>query len=288
MVPARPKTGSSELNEFKLHERIRAVPAQVAHLPRFSGTAQKPVAPLPTLLGSRESILVTKLVSSFAAAAIFCAGTVRAEVIDITVPGTTLQQVIGNQFIVGNHLFTLNSNAFSSSVFNPSQIFITPVLNADPTTGAGFRLTGAFGDPPGGGSSTFTLSYAVDMQPAAIAAGMRFDRADLRFNGSSSGDGSMAGVTESISSSNEGALGTLNVSNNAGGTPVFQDQTIFASNTLTELSVVDDGHFLAAGDSGTSSDSFNDFSFGDRSVPTPGAITILAAGAAILVRRSRR
>jgi hypothetical protein len=232
--------------------------------------------------------LIAKLVSSFAASAIVCAGVARADVIDITAPGTTLQQVIGNQFIVGNHLFSLNADAFSSNLFNPGQIFITPVLNPDPTTGAGFRLTGAFGDPPGAPPSTFTLRYTVDMLPAAVAAGLRFDRAELRFNGSSSGEGSMAGITETLTSSSEGALGTLNVSNNAGGTPVFQDQTTFSSNTLTSLSVIDDGLFFAAGDNGASSDSMNDFSFGDRAVPSPSALSVLAGAAGLALRRQRR
>jgi hypothetical protein len=232
--------------------------------------------------------LIGKLASSFAAAVILCAASARADIINITVPGTTLQQVIGNQFIVGNHMFTMSADAFSSNLFNPAQIFITPVLNPDPATGAGFRLTGAFGDPPGGPSSTFTLRYTVDMMPGAIAAGMRFDRAELRFNGSSSGPGSMAGIAETITSSSEGALGTLNVSNNVGGTPVFQDQTTFSSNTLTQLLVVDQGLFLAAGDSGTSSDSLNDFSFGDRLIPTPGALAVFGVAAGVLLRRSRR
>src|SRR5262249_15367644 len=141
------------------------------HLAGFAGTNRNRWHLCPALLGSRESIVVTKLASSFAAAAIVCAGAARADIINITVPGTTLQQVIGNQFIVGTHMFTLSPAAFSSTLFTPSQIFITPVLNADPATGAGFRLTGAFGDPPGGTSSTFTLHYTVDMLPAAIAAG---------------------------------------------------------------------------------------------------------------------
>jgi hypothetical protein len=222
---------------------------------------------------------------SLTAAAAICANA-TADVIDITVPGTTLQQVIGNQFLVGNHLFTLGTNAFNSTAFTASQIFITPVLNADPLTGAGFRLSSAFGDPPGGGNSTFTLAYTVDMTAAAQAQLYRFDRADLRFNGSSSGAGAISQVSEQLASQQEGALGTLNVFNNVGTLPVFQDGTTFASNTLLRLNVTDDGEFNA-GEIGTSSASFMDFSFGDRLIPAPGVLTILA-GAGVLVLRRRR
>jgi hypothetical protein len=228
---------------------------------------------------------VSKLVLSFAAAAAVCVQA-RADVIDITVPGTTLQQVVGNQFIVNNHLFTLAPNAFTSNLFNPSLIFITPVLNADPLTGAGFRLTGSFQDPPGGGPSTFSLHYTVDMLPPAIAAGLRFDRADLRFNGFADGSGSVAQVAETVSSSAEGALGVITVSNNDGSTPVFENQTVFASNSLTQLTIQDDGQF-DSGEEGSSSASFFDFSFGDRAVPTPGTLALLA-GALVLTRSRRR
>jgi hypothetical protein len=222
---------------------------------------------------------------SLSAAAVLCANA-AGDVIDITVPGTTLQQVIGNQFLVGNHLFTLDAGAFTSTAFTASQIFITPVINADPLTGAGFRLSGAFGDPPGGTSSTFTLQYIVDLTIAAQTTGYRFDRADLRFNGSSSGAGAISRVTENLSNSSEGGLGTLTVSNNVGSPPVFQDQTTFASNSLTRLLVTDNGEFNS-GEIGTSSASFMDFSFGDRLIPTPGVLTVLAGAAGLALRRRR-
>ena len=61
-----------------------------------------------------------------------CAGAARATLIDITQPGTTLQQVLGNQFQVGDKIFSVAANGFNSSVFNANNIFISPVVNNDP------------------------------------------------------------------------------------------------------------------------------------------------------------
>src|SRR5262249_50300531 len=112
-----------------------------------------------------------------------CAGAARADLIDITQPGTTLQQVLGNQFRVGDKIFSVAANGFNSSAFDANQIFISPVINNDPITGQGFRLTGAFHDVPVDNiGSEFVLAFSVDIAPEAIAQGFRFDNVQLRFN----------------------------------------------------------------------------------------------------------
>src|ERR1044071_1422363 len=107
------------------------------------------------------------------------AGSARADLIDITQPNTTLAQVVGHQFRVGDKIFTVAATGFNSSVFNASQIFISPVVNADPLTGQGFRLTGAFHDVPGDANgSEFVLAFSVDIAPEFISQGYRFDNVD--------------------------------------------------------------------------------------------------------------
>src|SRR5580765_7667206 len=132
-----------------------------------------------------------------------CTGAARADIIDITQPGTTLQRVLGNQFRVGDKIFSIASNGFNSSVFNANQIFISPVVNNDPITGQGFRLTGAFHDVPGNNTgSEFVIAFSVDIAPEFIAQGYRFDNVQLRFNGAATGNGSFSRVDETVLNGN--------------------------------------------------------------------------------------
>src|SRR3954453_6739806 len=136
----------------------------------------------------------------------------KADLIDITQPNTTLSQVLGNQFRVGDKIFSVAANGFNSSAFNANQIFISPVVNADPLSGQGFRITGAFNDAPGdNNSSDFVLSYSIEIAPEFLAQGFRITDADLRFNGAATGAGSFSRVDETLLNGNNQTLGNRSV-----------------------------------------------------------------------------
>src|SRR5262245_48212407 len=86
----------------------------------------------------------------------------RADIIDITQPNVHLSAVLGNQFIVGDKLFTVAANGFASSRFNANNITISALTGPSP----GFRLGGAFNDTPGDATgSEFVLSFRVEILP---------------------------------------------------------------------------------------------------------------------------
>lgn len=223
-----------------------------------------------------------------------CAGAAGADVIDITQPGTTLQQVLGNQFRVGDKIFSVASNGFNSAVFNASQIFISPVINADPITGQGFRLTGAFHDVPGDNTgSEFVLSFSVDIAPNFIAQGYRFDNVQLRFNGAAVGNGSFSRVDESVLNGNNQNIGNGAVFANGGGASNFQDivNMSHGNGGLTHLNLVKDVQFFANGANGAASASFVDQAFGQfitQSIPLPTAAGLGMMGLGLVFVRRRR
>jgi hypothetical protein len=222
----------------------------------------------------------TYLIPALLAAA---AATASAEIIDITLPNTRLSAVIGNQFMVGNQLFTVGAGGFQSAQFNAADIFISPVINGDPLTGQGFRLFGAWNGIPNAAASRFILTYDVDLTPEAIAQGNRFNLATLRFNGTATGAGSFARVDESVGT-NEGAFDTLTVSAFGEGSSTLQDAGAVAN--LTHMRLITDAQFLAVGASGTAGASFIDNSFGQFIIPAPGAAVLLGMGL-VMARRRR-
>jgi hypothetical protein len=226
------------------------------------------------------------LITGCGAAALCVASRASAALIDITPQGTTLAQVVGNQFMVGDKLFSVPSNGFQSVAFDPSQIFISPLVNGDPMTGQGFRLTGAMKDPPGGGGSDFVLKYTVQVDPNFVAQGYRIDDADLRFNGAATGDGSYSRVDETLLDSNNNILVNKSVYAYGGGTPYLDDHSDLAPITL--INVVKDVQFFANGADGTASASFVDQSFSQTVIPLPTAAGIAAAGLGILAGARRR
>jgi hypothetical protein len=217
--------------------------------------------------------------------------TARADIIDITQPNVTLQQVLGNQFRVGDKLFTVAANGFASSRFSANQIIISAITNANPLSGQGFRLSGSFNDPPGDAAgSEFVLSFGVDILPEFAAQGFRFSDLDLRFNGAATGAGSFARVDETALNGNNQVLGNRSVFALGGGESHLEDHFDFpdVAPGLTHLNIVKDVQFFANGADGSATASFVDQSFSQFVIPLPtGAAMTLAGMAAIAVRRRR-
>ena len=223
-----------------------------------------------------------------AAAAIASAAHAQ-QMVDITQPGTTLQSVLGKQFRVGDKIFTMPQNAFLSDQFSASQIFISAVVNDDPMSGVGFRLTGAFHDTPGDDViSGFMLSYSVEVAPEFAAQGYRIQNGQLRFNGAASGMGSFARVDETMRTAGDMLIGTGYVQATETGPNVY-GLNFAASEPTTRINVVKNVRFFANGQNGTSSASFVDQGFGQIvMIPLPAAAGLGRAGLGLLALRRRR
>ncbi len=214
----------------------------------------------------------------------------HAQLVDITQPNTTLASVLGRQFRVGDKIFTMPQNAFISGEFNPAEIFINAVSNADPMTGVGFRLSGAFNDATPGDAnvSGFMLSYSVDVAPEFAAQGYRILNGQLRFNGAATGDGSFARVDETMRTAGDMLIGSGNVMASQNGPNVF-GFNFPAAVPVTHIDVVKDVRFFAAGAGGTASASFIDQAFAQTVIiPLPTTAGMGMAGLGILAARRRR
>jgi hypothetical protein len=219
----------------------------------------------------------------------------QASLIDITVPGRTLADVLGHRFIVGDKEFTMPANAFSSAVFNANQIFIQPNVSGNPLAGQGFRLTGAWTDSPGFPGSDFTLAYDVQILPEFVAQGYRFDDAILRFNGVATGAGSFARVDETVMNGNNNIIDQVSVFSLGvqGGTGSSDLESVVDAHGLTRLRLLKDVHlFTNTGTNGvpggySSSISFIDQVFSQVVIPLPttAAMGMVALGIGAVRRR---
>ena len=211
------------------------------------------------------------------------------QLVDITQPGTTLADVLGRSFRVGDKIFTMSQNAFLSDQFSANEIFISAVVNADPMSGVGFRMTGAFNDSPNDElPSGFMLSYSVDVAPEFAAQGYRIMTGQLRFNGAATGAGSFARVDETMRTAGDMLIGTGNVMASQGGPNVY-GLDFAATEPQTRINVVKNVRFFASSPGGTASASFVDQGFGQIvMIPLPGTAGLGMAGLGLAALRRRR
>lgn len=206
-----------------------------------------------------------------------------AAVIDISGGNVTMNQLVGNSFIVGDKEFFID-------FFTPFGIPGTAVT-ARPVNfglnGIGFDLVGAWNDPPGDPNSTgFNLGYRVQVLAPFAAQGFRIVDAHLSFNGTATGAGSFAKVAESMFNQANGApLGNMLVMAD-GGVPQGQwtlNQSIVFAPVL-EINVIKNFQLFANGANGTATTSFVRQTFSQ--VPAPGGAALIGlAGLATLRRR---
>ncbi len=216
-------------------------------------------------------------------------GMAHAQLVDITQPNTTLASVLGHQFRVGDKLFTVPTNAFTSDVFNASQVFISPLTTGDPNVGVGFRLSGNFAAAVGSGVSDFQIAYTIEIAPEFVAQGLRFTGAGLAFNGSATGLGSFARVDETVlDGNNNNVLGNHSVFAVGAGGPTVLSDTFTSVRGYTRLNLVKDVQFFANGVNGTANASFVDQTFNQVAIPLPSTAALAFFGISGVALRRRR
>lgn len=226
-------------------------------------------------------------VAALAAAFVFSAGVAQAAIIDISGGDKTLDDVVGNQFIVGDKLFTITS--FTSASFAGDQIFIVPYIAGDPQMGRGFDLTGAFQDFVRGDAlvSEFALEYTVEIVDDPAYSDYWIVDNRLIFNGNAGGaSGSFCRVDESVVDFMTGALiGQKSVFDIVRDPRETQLEDLLEFDPVKKLQIVKNAKFYAATDCCDATASFIRQSFSQ--VPEPGGIALVGLGALFVARRRR-
>ncbi len=192
--------------------------------------------------------------------------------------------------IISDKLFTFQS--WTSSQFNPSNVFISGFIANNPLDGIGFDITGGFGDVSPGDSiiSEFNLRYTVEVLPAFLAQGFRIKDVGLTFNGNATSAGSYSRVDETIfdalAPSGTNLLGQLSAFSIPGQPDQLQDFRDFSPRQFVKLEVNKDVKFFANGQGGTATASFVRQSF-SQVIPAPSAAALIGLGGLFVVRRRR-
>ncbi len=214
-----------------------------------------------------------------------CAATSSvAAVIDISSGNVTMNQLIGNSFIVGDKEFHMDF--FTPFGIAANQVTVRAVnfgLN-----GIGFDLVGAWNDVPGDAASTgFNIGYRAQILAPFAAQGFRIVDAHLGFNGTATGAGSFAKVAESMFNQANGApLGNMLVMADGSmpqGQWVLNQSIVFAP--VLEINVIKNFQLFANGASGTATTSFIRQTFSQ--IPTPGGAALLGLAGLVGLRRRR-
>jgi len=226
-------------------------------------------------------------------AAMLCAApAAHASIVDISVPGTTVQDVFdgGGKFRVGDKLFHFDN--YFSVAFDAASIGISPLDFGD--AGRGFRLSDSWVDPPGDNlSSDFTLSYSVeivddpdtpDIDEGKNKSIVIVDNR-LIFDGFAGGPGSFSRVDETLELSDGSFFGAKEVFALGNGTAQLEDFLEWDEMLgIRKLNVIKDAEFFAPTPDGFAGASFIDQTFSQ--VPAPAGATLAGlAGLAALRRR---
>lgn len=192
--------------------------------------------------------------------------------------------------IISDKLFTFQS--WTSTQFNPANVFIGGFIANNPLDGIGFDITGGFGDVAPGDSniSEFNLRYTVEVLPSFAAQGYRIKDVGLTFNGNATGPGSYSRVDETIfdalAPSGTNLLGQLTSFSIPGMQDQLQDYRDFSPRQFLKLEVNKDVKFFANGVGGTATASFVRQSF-SQVVPAPSAAALMGLGGLLVSRRRR-
>jgi hypothetical protein len=157
----------------------------------------------------------------------------------------------------------------------------------DPFGNWGLSFHGAFLDLPGGGASDAVIRFVVNIDPAALARGLRISDAHLFLNGVGVGSpNSGFFVDESFSPDSNDTLNAF-VSTFPNGTSKLSDSTIFGT-PLTTLHVTKDILAIAASGSGQPArGTVIDQSFSQIIIPEPTSLVLSLLGLVGLIAYQR-
>jgi hypothetical protein len=187
--------------------------------------------------------------------------------------------------IVGDKIFTGFSYSRIGDMPLPQDVLVLGFK--DPDGNFGVSLHGAFLDLPGGASSDALVRFAVEVDAANQAAGVRISDAHLFLNGVGVGDESFFSVDESFLQNSE----TLNtfVSTLGPGPQTAQLQDVAVFPLVARLNVTKDIFALAANSSTQPARATAiDQSFSQEVIPEPATMVLAGLSSLAIVVTTRR
>jgi hypothetical protein len=237
-----------------------------------------------------------KTLLAVAAVLCFSAAPVLAAFIDLTPQGNAvnsagsvslaaLQADPAGGIVVGDKIFTGFSYSRIGDMPLPQDVLVLGFKDPDGNFGVSFH--GAFLDLPGGAASDALIRFAVEVDAANQAQGVRISDAHLFLNGVGVGDESFFSVDESFLQNSE----TLNtfVSTLGPGPQAAQLQDVAVFPLVAKLNVTKDIFALAASSSNQPARAtVIDQSFSQEVIPEPATMVLAGLSSLAIVVTSRR